>query len=175
MGQVHFTHDDLVGLTYSLWPEEGSTFLGYETADGGLYQMTSNGTLTKIFPANENVFTINDANYADHFGMPPGATGACDPYNYYLLDIPANTDIISVETTSALKVFGIQTDTSWNNGHKVTLCGKISYGEPVTLFNGGFTEYLYNYLLHAQSTYDYNNQVFQTFMYWNGIFYYRGY
>lgn len=170
MSTVHFAGMDLIGLTSSKWPEPGSTLIGYEVTDGALYQMDSDGILTKIFPANENIYVVNDDNVADHVGV----FGA---FNHpTLINIPNDTTILSIETTSEISAMLLTFITTPSNGKRLDIVGnvKIWQGGPGWDTEiGRFSAYYYVYRHSYVGTISVEG--FESFMYWNGVWYYRGY
>lgn len=138
--------------------------------EGGL--SVRNKLNTVIDEVNTNILTINDGNVATYIGTGTGSS------NTYIINVPANTDIISIETTANQKFYGIQF-ASVVNGKRVTIVGNSNTefacsGSETAV--GRFSQYLYGYLagVSGGST----NKLIEVlidFLYWNGIMYSKAY
>lgn len=125
-----------------------------------------------IDEVNTNILTINDGNVATYIGTGTGSS------NTYIINVPANTDIISIETTANQKFYGIQF-VSVTNSKKVTIIGNsktefaCSASETAV---GRFSQYLYGYLAGVSGgTLTKLLDVYIEFIHWNNVMYSKGY
>lgn len=121
---------------------------------------------------NAEILTITDANVSTYVGIGVGAI------TDMIINVPINTKIISIETTTKQKVNGVQFDHQPMNGQRVTITGNIEYatGEGYNSTDGRFSRYLYSYLTSTSGSGAISSvEAFYDFLYWNGVMYTEGY
>lgn len=118
-----------------------------------------------------DILTITDANVGTYIGTGTGSS------EQYLINVPIKTTIVSFETTSFQKIYGVQFASTPSNGKKVSLVGLVEYACSVSeTATGRFSLYLYGYLAGtAGGTQTKAVDAFIEFMAWNGKMYSDGY
>lgn len=122
----------------------------------------------------KTTLTVNDANVSTYVGT--GGSGAYP----YLINIPNNVDIVSVETTSNQIIAGVDMVSNPSNGKRIVLIGKIQYYQPSSSGNNSFTKYLYSYFNRAGSIPSKSSpsnmiDAYHEFLYWNSVWTTKGY
>ena len=125
------------------------------------------------------VLEINDANLSDYYETKPYIS----QYAHGLKAIPDNVDYIAINTTSILQIAEISFVSNVPNGKTIRVFsintpsgGNLSLwqGNGDTSFINQLSRYYYSMTDSRNGSYN-TKELYQEFMFWNGVWYYDGY
>ena len=118
----------------------------------------------------EVIYVIDDDNVADHVGV-----FSADNHPT-LMNIPNNTTILSIETTTGISAMLLTFVTTPSNGKRLDIVGNLKIWQGTDSWDteiGQFSAYYYTYRnSYADAI---SLEGFESFMYWNGVWFYNGY